>query len=97
MAWGKLQQCADKEIGSDLCVASNKEHFDSCLNCGCLSFLGAFAKSRKATMTLSCLSFRLSVRMEKLGSHWKDFMKFGIRELLEYLSRKLCFIKIWQE
>jgi hypothetical protein len=35
--------------------------------------LGAFAKLRKAT-----LSFVLSVRMEQLGSHWTDYLKFDI-------------------
>jgi len=33
--------------------------------------LGAFAKLRKPT--ISFMSVRPSVRMEQLGSHWKDF------------------------
>jgi len=33
-------------------------------------FLGAFAKMWKAT-----ISFVTSVRVEQLGSHWKDFHK----------------------
>jgi len=36
-----------------------------------LSFLGAFEKLQKATISfvIFCLSIRLSVRMEQLGSH----------------------------
>ena len=33
------------------------------------SFLGAFAKLRKADIVLLCSS----VRMKQLSSHWKDF------------------------
>jgi hypothetical protein len=33
----------------------------------------AFAKFRKRLLASSCLSVCLSVRMEKLGSHWTDF------------------------
>jgi len=36
------------------------------------SFLGEFAKLRKATISI-VVSVRLSVRMEQLGSHWTDF------------------------
>ena len=35
-----------------------------------VEFLGTFAKMRKATV-----SFVTSVRLEQLGSHWKDFHK----------------------
>jgi hypothetical protein len=35
-------------------------------------FLGALAESRKATLSF-VMSFRLSVRMEQLGSQWRDF------------------------
>jgi hypothetical protein len=39
-----------------------------------LLFLGAFAELRKATVSYGmCLSVRLSVRVEQLGSHWTDF------------------------
>jgi hypothetical protein len=34
--------------------------------------LGAFAKLRKTTISF-VLSVRLSVLIEQLGSHWKDF------------------------
>jgi hypothetical protein len=34
--------------------------------------LGTFAKLRKATISLF-MSVRLSICMEQLGSHWKDF------------------------
>ena len=40
------------------------------------SFLGAFPKLRKATIIFVmsvCLSARLSIRMEQLGSHRTDF------------------------
>jgi hypothetical protein len=33
-------------------------------------FLGAFAKLQKATFSFI---MRLSIHMEQLGSHWKDF------------------------
>jgi hypothetical protein len=36
-----------------------------------ISFLGAFPKVRKST--ISFMSVCLSVRMEQLGSHWTDF------------------------
>jgi hypothetical protein len=36
------------------------------------SSLGAFAKVPKATISL-VMSVRLSLRMEKLGSHWTEF------------------------
>jgi len=36
--------------------------------------LGALVKLRKATCASSCLN--LSVRMEQLGSHWMDILKF---------------------
>jgi hypothetical protein len=38
------------------------------------TFLGAFAKLRKATISF-VRSVRLSVRMEQLGSHWTDFLE----------------------
>ena len=41
-----------------------------------LQFLGAFAKFLKTTLSFVmyvCLSFRPSVRMEQLDSHWKYF------------------------
>jgi hypothetical protein len=37
-----------------------------------VSFLGAFVKLRKATISF-VMSVRLSVRTEQLGSQWKDF------------------------
>ena len=37
------------------------------------SFLGTFAKSRKATTNFVCLS----VRIEQLGSQWPDFHEIG--------------------
>jgi hypothetical protein len=38
----------------------------------CFSFLGAFAKSGKATVSF-VMSVRPSVRVAQLGSHWTDF------------------------
>jgi len=38
----------------------------------CDKFLGAFAKLRKATISL-VMSVRLSNRMEQFGSHWTGF------------------------
>jgi hypothetical protein len=41
-----------------------------------MRFLGAFGKLRKATIGFAMsihLSVFSSVRMEQLGSHWKDF------------------------
>jgi hypothetical protein len=35
------------------------------------SFLGAFAKLRKATISF-VMSVRLSILVEQLGSHWTD-------------------------
>jgi len=37
-----------------------------------VSFLGAFAKLRKATISF-VMSVRLSVRTEQICSQWKDF------------------------
>ena len=42
---------------------------------GMSSFSGAFVKPRKATISFVmsvCQSARLSVRLEKFGSHWTD-------------------------
>jgi hypothetical protein len=42
-------------------------------------FLGAFGKLQKATINFvvsACLSGRLSVRMEQLGSQWTGFQEF---------------------
>jgi hypothetical protein len=44
-----------------------------------LSFLVAFAKLRKATISFimtACLSTRPSFRMKQLGAHWTDFHEF---------------------
>jgi hypothetical protein len=43
-----------------------------------LTFSGVFAKLRKVTINIVMpvrLFFRPSVRVEKLGFHWKDFLK----------------------
>jgi hypothetical protein len=68
------------------------------------TYLGAFAKLRKATVSLvmsvylsvclsTCLSVRPSVRMEKLNSppNGRIFMKFNIWVFFENLSKKFKF------
>jgi hypothetical protein len=41
---------------------------------GSTTFLGALAKFAKNDyLALTYLSFRLSIRLEQLGSHWADF------------------------
>jgi len=50
-------------------------------------FLGAFEKFRKATLSF-VMTNRLSIRMEKLGSHIGIFMKFDIWAFFKNLSRK---------
>ena len=60
-------------------------------------FLGAFPNYEKRLLASSCLSVRLSVRMEQRGLHWKDLD--GIWYLsffFEIMSRKFAFIKNWQ-
>ena len=56
-------------------------------------FLGAFAKLRKATVSF-VMSFCPSARMEQLGSHGTDSVKFHISVFFENLSRKSSLIKI---
>jgi hypothetical protein len=38
-----------------------------------LSFLGSFAKLRKAILASSCISVHLSILIEQLGSRWTEF------------------------
>ena len=74
-------------------VCSNRYNFRFVNNVGMITFLGAFAKLRKATVT-----FMSVCCMGELGSHWTDFDETW------YLSpfSKIClqnsrFIKIWPE
>ena len=53
-------------------------------------FLGVFAKLRKRLLISSCLSVRVPVRMEQLGSHWTDFHEIWY-VFVEHLSRKFKF------
>jgi hypothetical protein len=86
------------------CFISRLSVFDSispfCFHAGfSVSFLGSFAKLRKAT-----ISFVMSVRLTVRPSSWNDsartgriFMKFDIWEYFENLSRTFSAIKIGQE
>ena len=49
-------------------------------------FLGAFAKLLKATISWSCLSVRLSIRLEHLGSHWMDFYEIWYKKSVEKIQ-----------
>ena len=67
----------------------------------CFTFLGTFAKLRKATISF-VISVRPSVyrsaRMEQLGSHWTDFHEVWYLSIFRYICRENCrVIKIWQE
>jgi hypothetical protein len=65
---GYLKICAYR-------IAPTHTHTGAGWNCDksrCAEFLGAFAELRKATICF-IMSARLSVRMEKLGSHWMIF------------------------
>ena len=58
-----------------LCVVCCLQGYFYCTTCPLLFlffFLDAFEKFRKAIMSF-VISVRPSVRMEQLGSHWKDF------------------------
>ena len=65
------------------------------------SFLGTFAKLRKATIFIvmsACLSVCPSVHMEQLGSHWTDFHEIWYLSIFQNCFEKNSrFIKIWQE
>jgi len=54
------------------------------------SFLDAFAKFRKAAISLVMsvsLSVCPSVRLEQLGSHWADFHEINVRIFFENLEK----------
>jgi hypothetical protein len=55
------------------------------------SFLGAFTKLRKTTIS-SVMSVRQSVRVEHLGSHYTDFYEIWYLSVRQSLSRKLKFL-----
>jgi len=50
-------------------------------------FLGVFAKLRKETMCF-VMCVRLSVSVEQLGSHWKEFHEIWYLRFFENMSRK---------
>ena len=62
-----------------------------------IHFLGTFAKFPKATITF-VMSVRLSIRMEKLGSHSTDFHEIWyLRIFRKSVEKNSSFIKIQQE
>jgi len=44
-----------------------------------------------------CLSVRLCLRMEQLGSHWTDFHEIWYLIVYRIRLENYSFIKIWQE
>jgi len=64
-------------------------------------FLGAFTKLRKATLSFImsvCLSFRPSVFMEQLSSHWTNFNEIWYCNIFQKsLEKNSNFIEMWQE
>jgi len=58
--------------------------------------LGAFAKSRKATISF-VMSVRLYVRIEQLGPHRTDFHEMLYEDFSKICRENSCFIKIGQE
>jgi len=57
-------------------------------------FVGAFAKLRKADLNFvmsACLSIRPSVRMEQLGSHWREFYEILYLNVAEKFVEKIQF------
>jgi hypothetical protein len=82
ISWRKWTVCLSTlptHVNSVLCCFNFRQftktvHFNPCVSG--VSFLGAFAKLRKATtgfVISVCLSVHPSVRMEQLGSHWMGF------------------------
>jgi hypothetical protein len=55
-----------------------------------LTFLGAFAKLRKSAISI-VMSVSPSVRMEQLGSDWRNFSGILYLGFFENLSRKFKF------
>jgi hypothetical protein len=62
----------NREVTRVAAMHINKLHEGKCIVYW--YFLGAFAKLRKATVSFVA-SVRPSVRMQQLGSHWKDIHK----------------------
>jgi len=58
---------------------------------GVRQFLVAFAKLRKATISFA-MSFRPSVRMERLGSHDKDFHEIWYLKIFRKSVERIIFI-----
>jgi hypothetical protein len=57
----------------------------------CFRLIRKIAKKRLLGSSRLSLRLCLSLRMEQLGSHWKDFYEILYLRLLEDLSRKLKF------
>ena len=71
-----LLQTRENEIGKSVCRSS------------AFSFLGAFAKCPNTSITF-IVSVRLSVRMEQLGPHWRDFREIWYSNIF-----RKCIFKI---
>jgi hypothetical protein len=70
-------------IGVKFVLSTDFLHF-------CLSFLGAFAKLRKANIFF-VMAVCLSVRVEKLCSHWTDFQLSSFLKNFKNISINLGF------
>jgi hypothetical protein len=61
-----------------ICSEIDTKHINTCILCGQNGeLLVAFAKLGKSTISF-VMSVRPSVRMEQLGSHWRDFHEIFI-------------------
>jgi hypothetical protein len=76
---------------SKLSVTPQLDQRSLCFSLKLLS-LGAFVNFRKATICRVCPPISLSVRMEKLVSHWTNFREiWNLRFFFENLERKFKF------
>jgi hypothetical protein len=58
-----------------------------CFKALCFAFIKRVRKIAKSDLASSCLSFRPSVCMEQLGSHWTDFHEIWYLGIFRKLSR----------
>ena len=66
-----------------------KHFFAYCLNVFSNFFFALSLSCKKLLLPLSCLSLRQSVRMEHLGSHWRDFYEFWYLRIFSKIFRKI--------
>ena len=83
--------------------------YTSTLHCGTVCcfylvnflFFFYFEKLRKSIISFImyvCPSVHPSVRVEQLGSHWKDFREFVYLSIIRKICREnSCFIETWLE